>query len=83
MLGPNLLLLREDLGVLSSLLIVCHCTKGVQRCRYFFTFPLCRSHSACLWISFRGNCVARDLVCLWEHVNLGISYVSILENPPN
>lgn len=72
--GSNTLLLREKLGVVGSLLIVCFPTgSGVYRkivsqpllptCVWVFLIHLlCRSHSASFWIYFRGNC----FVCNWR-----------------
>lgn len=49
-------------------------TKG----RCFLTNRLCRGHSASVCISFRGDCVAVDWVCLWE-MSVGASYVTRLD----
>ena len=68
MLSPNLLLLREKLGVGSSLPILRCCAGGwgwwrvflslsyLFWCGYFLVCSMCRSCSASFWVSFRGNC---------------------------
>lgn len=63
-MGPNSLLLREGLRIVSFLLIVCcYASGGVYGERvsqlsypfwFFLTCLMCRGHSASFWISFRG-----------------------------
>lgn len=67
--GPNPLLLREKLGVGSSLLTIWHWAEGgvedervsqrflsyLYRCGYFPILLMCRSHSASFWVSLTGN----------------------------
>lgn len=47
----------------------------------FLLHQTCRCHSASFWICFRGRCsiCSLELVCPWERVSSGASYVAILD----
>ena len=88
----NPLLLREKLGVLSSLPILGHHSGGwvyskivsrpllLNSSGIFLVCPVCRSHSASFWSFFRGIVpyVAVESVCLWEEASLESSYIASL-----
>lgn len=88
MLGPNPSFLKEKLDIVSSLLrVCCHARGGVYGEILSQVLlppppicPVCRIHSGGFRISFRTNCsiFRLDSVRLWEEVNLGASYVAIL-----
>lgn len=91
MWGLNPSILREKLRVVSSLLIVCCCTRVgfmvrlflslsyLFWCVFFLVCPMCKSHLGSFWISFRLNSSTGSyrFMCLWEHVRSRASYFAI------
>lgn len=87
--APSPSFLREKLGFVGSLLMVCSCA-GVcwgqecltflTQCGFFLAHLLCGNCSASLQISCRGIllCVGVDSMYLWEEVSSGNFCVAIL-----
>ena len=92
MLGSNPSLLREKLEVVSYIWIVgCHTGGGaygeivsqpllqVLMCD-FSCYLMCRSDSASFWVLSDANVLelAAYLMCLWEEMSSGFSYIAVL-----
>ena len=88
--GPNPSFLREKLGFVGSLLMVCSyaggtlgarvCLTFLTQCGIFLAHLLCGNCPASLQISCRGIllCVGVDSMYLWEEVSSGNSCTAIL-----
>lgn len=95
--GSNLLLPREKLRVLRSLLILGHCARCERLClsfsypfwcEFFSSLPDVQSCSASFGVPFRGNVsetflyLAVDLVCSWEEVSFRTLLCHRLKSEP-